>query len=62
MTHDFKDLAKREMAKQSEAYRYSHIRFPEPPPPTCHECDTPIPEDEWCGPDTPTECEDCRDS
>lgn len=52
----------RAMAKQSEQFRFSHVRIPEPPPPRCRECDELIPEDEYAGPDTPTECEDCCDS
>lgn len=59
LNDSFDNAADRAMAKLSEGYRYSGYRFPEPPPPTCIECDEEIDPDDYDDP-MPSECARCR--
>ena len=46
----FDNAADRAMARLSEQYNYTHFRLPEPPDPTCVECDEVIEEDRYDDP------------
>jgi hypothetical protein len=59
MIGEFDNVYDAVMAQRSEQYIYAGRRFPEPPAPTCHECDELIPEDEYDDP-MPSVCPDCQ--
>jgi len=61
LNDSFDNTADREMARMSSHLQYAGVRFPEPPPARCHECDDLIDEGEYDNP-MPTSCIPCLDA